>query len=509
MDGAFRPSARLPLVLQEHGARWLDPARQLAAGGGTVRAGTAYTATRLLVPDSVAGRRALAAVLTPLLGRTGHLATTRPTSLRFDLDPAIAPGIDPGTRPGAGGTETPDPWELLAALREVAGPGDTGSAPAGLDHLLSTAEQPGGNPFAVGHGQPGRDGYGIGGHGRGPVGLTARLGRPGPGPAPGAVLLDTAVGTDRHPRFGHPRFGHSWFGHSWFGHGVVNLQVDDDCRLQPLPDPQHGPATWASAGRATDLSLLGALGSHVGHGSFIAGVLRQLAPAATVDAVAIMGADGVVAERTLIKALRAVADRIEAEPDWAQVLLLCLGYYAEAVPDPVDSAYSTEVKALLVRLARAGLAVFCAAGNDATTRPSYPAAFAVEPPFTNDPDLVPLTSVGAVTAAGHRADFSNAGSWVTAAALGVDLVSALPTGLDGSQRAPRRTASGPGGRPRSALDPDDFASGFGAWSGTSFATPVLAGEYLAAWQRHGRPADIRGRRRILAAVTARHPMPAA
>ena len=30
--------------------------------------------------------------------------------------------------------------------------------------------------------------------------------------------------------------------------------------------------------------------------------------------------------------------------------------------------------------------------------------------------------------------------------------------------------------PRGTIDPDDYSSGFAAWSGTSFAAPVLAGE---------------------------------
>jgi len=32
---------------------------------------------------------------------------------------------------------------------------------------------------------------------------------------------------------------------------------------------------------------------------------------------------------------------------------------------------------------------------------------------------------------------------------------------------------------RASIDPDDYASGFGIWSGTSFAAPVLAGEIAA------------------------------
>ena len=32
---------------------------------------------------------------------------------------------------------------------------------------------------------------------------------------------------------------------------------------------------------------------------------------------------------------------------------------------------------------------------------------------------------------------------------------------------------------RESIDPDDFSGGFGVWSGTSFAAPVLAGQLAA------------------------------
>ena len=34
----------------------------------------------------------------------------------------------------------------------------------------------------------------------------------------------------------------------------------------------------------------------------------------------------------------------------------------------------------------------------------------------------------------------------------------------------------PDGTVRETIDPDDFTGGFGTWSGTSFAGPVLAGK---------------------------------
>lgn len=54
----------------------------------------------------------------------------------------------------------------------------------------------------------------------------------------------------------------------------------------------------------------------------------------------------------------------------------------------------------------------------------------------------------------------------------------MPTTFNGSLQPSARVHIG--GLTRQTLDMDDFSSGFGTWSGTSFAAPILAGELPAA-----------------------------
>ena len=80
---------------------------------------------------------------------------------------------------------------------------------------------------------------------------------------------------------------------------------------------------------------------------------------------------------------------------------------------------------------------------------------------------------------GTIALFSNDGPWVKYLRPGASLVSTFPDTYDGSGEPTHRVLNRRG-EVRSSFDPDDFISGFGVWSGTSFAAPVLAGEVAAA-----------------------------
>jgi subtilisin family serine protease len=83
--------------------------------------------------------------------------------------------------------------------------------------------------------------------------------------------------------------------------------------------------------------------------------------------------------------------------------------------------------------------------------------------------------VGALNPNDTIALFSNDGPWVGYFRNGAALVSTFPVTFNAS-RLPSNAIVMPNGEVRAALDPDDFYSGFGVWSGTSFSAPVLAGE---------------------------------
>jgi subtilisin family serine protease len=234
--------------------------------------------------------------------------------------------------------------------------------------------------------------------------------------------------------------------------------------------------------------LQGELGCDTGHGTFVAGLIRQRCPDADILSIRIMGADGVAEEHVLLEALCGLATRQEqaqasGDPSgFIDVLSLSLGYYHE---QPIDSQYDSQLLDPLQRLARGGTAIVVAAGNDATLRPMYPAAFSPWPgsqATSFETDCVPIVSVGAENPDGTTALFSNAGDWVRCTRPGAALISAFPTNVDGAAQSSYRVAYGTS--MRATIDPDNFSSGFATWSGTSFAAPVLAGD-IAQWLLEG------------------------
>jgi subtilisin family serine protease len=223
------------------------------------------------------------------------------------------------------------------------------------------------------------------------------------------------------------------------------------------------------------------LDSDSGHGTFIAGLIRQRCPDATILAVRVMASDGAVAESQLLAALTRLANAQDAAQsagdatELVDVVSLSLGYYHE---QPEDVTFDPQLLGPIRRLSECGVAVVVSAGNDSTARPMYPAAFS---PYAGgqlpayEQDCVPVISVGALNPDRTIALFSNAGPWVSCHRPGAALVSTFPISFDASEQALYRVDLAGEGI-RSTIDPDNFHSGFGTWSGTSFAAPVLAGE---------------------------------
>jgi subtilisin family serine protease len=195
-----------------------------------------------------------------------------------------------------------------------------------------------------------------------------------------------------------------------------------------------------------------------GHGTFVAGCVRQVAPGAALAVEQALDQHGLVGEDALS---RQVVEALRGEP---HVLNLSLGAYTRDDRPPLGLAvWEKDLRD------RKDLVVVAAAGNDATDDRFYPAA------------LPWVVGVGATNADGtERAAFSNFGPWVDCCARGEDIVNAYGTG-----------------RYRTEFGEVREFDGLAVWSGTSFAAPLVAGA-IAARMDGGRLSAAEARDRVLA-----------
>jgi len=468
-----------PALLERHGAVVLRPAEVTLVAGRPVPRSTAYRAGVLLVREGTAqddaffGRAnaalqdlGVSLVKPPPIAVDERLQRYRERLNDLPRPVRIAVNEDAGPR-------RVDAWPVLQTLRASGTLASVGSASVGLDHLLvgsamvSIGGSPGaveGSPGAV-EGSPGPAVYlrpGTGGR----VPVAVALAPPRPSPTctrrrPVVAVLDT--GMSPHP---------------WLN-GYV--RPDEDAQAAVLAAEQALQSTepavqlladeWDTP--FNDQDFVQDIDTHAGHGTFIAGLVRQVAPDARVTAVRIMHPDGVVYEGDLLAALRVLRLRTEDAQNGGpadglvDVVSLSLGYFDERSEDDPDGVYTSALAAEINGLTARGVLVVAAAGNFSTDRPFYPAAFAAAPAAAGPP----VVSVGAWNPNGSRALFSDDGRWVTGWALGAALVSTYPN----FQGATQAELGQEGGR-RQTLDTDDFSGGFAVWSGTSFAAPLLAAE---------------------------------
>lgn len=452
---------------------------------------TVYRSGVLQIPDEdLVGRPSLVDELNRILAGTGHSLV--------EFEPQPPQGSSSGSHAGPRSRfpkrahrrvrlvpQSADAWEALNALREFVQRDDVDDGLRDavtrieLEHLLFGA---GVNPAPPGpstEGHPATVSFpwpGSGGHT--PVTLvdrTAPTRRP-VGEIPGGrrpliAVLDTGIGD------------HPWL-REGSGSGSAASSTDsfvlDDEELQE----------WIDIDEIDD-------GPDYGHGTFIAGIIRQACPDARVLNIRVMHDDGVVRQHDLTLALAGVLERNQAiqadlaagkETDtskFVDVVSLSAGYY----PEDSERAYTSRLFTLLKELSECGVLIVASAGNDSTDVPCYPAGMRFDAPGTpQDQDKPPVVlSVGALDPDGMRAPFSNFGPWVRSWAAGAALISTMPVrGLSNKNAVEgdaRNTLVAPAKQPQRdhvPHGPGEYDGGFALWSGTSFAAPLVAAEMAGA-----------------------------
>ena len=232
------------------------------------------------------------------------------------------------------------------------------------------------------------------------------------------------------------------------GDGVLVSVVDSGW----WPDAATSRVSSWLAGVTGDVETVdpNAIHAYAGHGTFIAGVVRCLAPATEVRVEGFLTHGGAAFEGDMVVQL---VETMALGPDIINLSAgtVTRGNAASLAFQVFYEKYLSQVK---------NTVLVAAAGNDSTRAPFWPAAF----PWA--------ISVGATDASGARADYSNFGSWVDVNTQGSGLVNAFPIGTYTCSEPPH------------AGDVRHF-KGMARWSGTSFSTPVLVGLIAARMSATG------------------------
>jgi subtilisin family serine protease len=227
-----------------------------------------------------------------------------------------------------------------------------------------------------------------------------------------------------------------------------------------------------------------ALPSHIGHGTFVAGVVLQYAPQAMLLPRRVVNYEGSADDADLAAIIE---DLREADPD---VLNLSLGPVARLEPGEVDEGTERTLAAIRALQDNCGTVVVVAAGNSAERFPSEHIA----------PDDELTVVVGAHDLGGRPAWFSSRDS-VQIWAPGVDVLSSFLY-WDGLLAAGESEAHEHEGEQEDEHAHDEGIlpiapfGGWARWNGTSFAAPAVAGAIATEISRVRDVDDAKERRRL-------------
>lgn len=202
-----------------------------------------------------------------------------------------------------------------------------------------------------------------------------------------------------------------------------------------------------------DLPADGFLDLGAGHGTFVTGVVQQVAPGADIVVYRALDSDGVGSKVDVACVM------VQAVRDGAQVLNLSLGMETLGDRPPVAFEVALEMIGEISQETGREVLIIAAAGNFGRSRPCWPAAFC---------DVI---GVAGLTPRLAPAAWSSRGPWVDCSTLGEGIWSTYASGTESPVIDP---------------DPEEFGrNAWALWTGTSFAAPQIAGAVAAIAQERG------------------------
>ena len=202
-----------------------------------------------------------------------------------------------------------------------------------------------------------------------------------------------------------------------------------------------------------DLPADGFLDLGAGHGTFVTGVVQQVAPGADIVVYKALDSDGVGSKVDVACAM------VQAVRDGAQILNLSFGMEALGDRPPVAFEVALELIDEITEETGREVLIIAAAGNFGRSRPCWPAAFC---------DVI---GVAGLTPRLAPAAWSSRGPWVDCSTLGEGIWSTYASGTESPVIDP---------------DPEEFGpDAWALWTGTSFAAPQVAGAVAKIVQERG------------------------